>query len=1569
MLATNVLCLKKKRKKKSYYVANVAQYGGKQSVDKRSPRSTVTMMHITEDTPPDMLAGAMDLTVHLPTGRCVKLSVERSTPMMDLLVQITTVHNLQLSGHILEAMDMTRSGGVGERVLPYKPNTPIGALDTQHIKVVPKNKTSSGLTKVSSLGHQPFESTFRLKVHLPRNQLYVTRVSQSVYLEEIIKKVCEEKGLDPAKYELRHPGNLDEVLDPNLTLSDYQITEIYVVGKGSGRLVQTFSSSDIMALRKEEERKQFQAKTGGGVFNLIFKRPKSIIQEPPLTHQIDRTENTKSLPPPVTKEPPQERPKPPQRKRRPAPKPPMPTQQQPIEAKNPTIETTHNHIHPPSNGTGPSKTDNGLIISHSRNSSDSSGYHEASVLSENCNTSLPRRPKSIYDENGNRAKLNNKSSSSNLEKMQSHSKSMSSLGVLARKKKAAPPPPKPIQKEVDNVETTISPVVASQPIETIPVTTTLGRSASLCTNAPVPAPRKQKSSESSSVIIDNENNRPITFLNKDINHNQESSIKDSIKNDENKIEFTENSLKSPIDLENHPLLTEASNEILINQPDIDSASMDLNVDEQDTQSVDIEPKDLIKDDDLSIYSDQSLNLNKSHSMDSLLSDTSLNSGVSKSSKPEIVGVIPKKRKSTNFDTLTRSRGFHIGASMINMETESDRISLATTSEENCLSDHRSISSSRLSEEDASNDFDLDIKEDIFEKPQEIRKHKSGEKKRNELLGIHTIDRDEQTMNTNRSVSSLRSMDSIPGFIKKWNNDLELDNISNISDGSIRVRNKQWIVGDSSDTESITTNITTNNSPPESPIITTIQPQITPNQDEISSLIKEDEIVVLKNQVNLENKMELSDLDHKNEVDSGICENNLSDTPEKEDVVEKGIEEVIDKEDVIKKEENIPENLQKEEIGCIEKVENINDNKDNENNEKIKDNIEKETEWKYQLPSPPKGFRDVSPAMRTCNYTSCDSETISDSVVTSPELFEKLKQINDVQSIASDIPSVISQEEIYEEKDICNKLTLENLEKRKSLVYKRELATSLKYAQSETNSDKRSTTKSDVLDELEDVIKNEKPNFLKNNVSKPIIEIKHDRHLPNFKISTYDGKKEKINIFEDETIRSSDKFHRVTENDADKNQKNLINENVVNRSESFSGSKLSLNPVRRSKSQVGFSKYNEKPQQINTESVSRSNSLLDVSGLQSLEVMKIIQNKLTNSKDAINTSDQEKNPSISEKSQRESPIQELPDKKIIEEPIQTSSVATKRQYFQGPPCIELGSWSQRPKTEVTLKEDTDYKFGMGLKPTPSSSSVYLNSTSFNKKPIGTSIKIGSDNNNTVTTTVININNDQKESERVTNQFRNDIFRKPFQKNPRPHSIAIDNHIPIVRSVELKKQFQDLPPTINNVIHFDNNQPKSLSYLNLNKESTRKEPMLRPVIRNNSFNPVVKGFRIQNSNDFYGTLPSSNKNTLNNTNTESNSNNKPNMFSQTNLRRTESASGKPIFGNVVLRNNSNNMKHVKPDQRHSLSVIPPPPPPVLPTLKPVKKAMNNNAGMSPVDNRNQLLLEIRNFGGKKGLKSKK
>lgn len=147
-----------------------------------------------------------------------------STPMMDLLVQITTANHLQLSNHTLQVLGMAPSSQYTDRVLPFKPNTPIGTLDTQHIrvtnhhtrsklsliffncKVLPKGKTIPQPKLSVAPGHQPFESTFRLKVHLPRNQLYVTRVSRNVLLEDIMKKVCEEKNLDPLKYDFKRPG-------------------------------------------------------------------------------------------------------------------------------------------------------------------------------------------------------------------------------------------------------------------------------------------------------------------------------------------------------------------------------------------------------------------------------------------------------------------------------------------------------------------------------------------------------------------------------------------------------------------------------------------------------------------------------------------------------------------------------------------------------------------------------------------------------------------------------------------------------------------------------------------------------------------------------------------------------------------------------------------------------------------------------------------------------------------------------------------------------------------------------------------------------------------------------------------------------------------------------------------------------------------------------------------------------------------------------------------------------------------------------------------------------------------
>lgn len=130
--------------------------------------------------------------------------------------------------------------------------------------------------------------------------------------------------------------------------------------------------------------------------------------------------------------PPVEKPKVPQRKRRPAPKPPQALDTQ--KTPPPSVESPASNVSSISDSncdsTNAKNVENGLTICHSRNSSDSSGYHEASILSDHCNTSLPRRPKTAVIPDHVASALGEHSrSTGNLTKMMPHSKSMSSLAL------------------------------------------------------------------------------------------------------------------------------------------------------------------------------------------------------------------------------------------------------------------------------------------------------------------------------------------------------------------------------------------------------------------------------------------------------------------------------------------------------------------------------------------------------------------------------------------------------------------------------------------------------------------------------------------------------------------------------------------------------------------------------------------------------------------------------------------------------------------------------------------------------------------------------------------------------------------------------------------------------------------------------------------------------------------------------------------------------------------------------------------------------------------------------------
>ncbi|XP_024892125.1 cordon-bleu protein-like 1 isoform X2 [Temnothorax curvispinosus] len=345
----------------------------------REERPSRMVLTVTEDTPADMLTGSMELLVQLPRNHHLhtqKVTVLRSTPMMDLLVQIATAHKLTASNYNLQA--------IGERdlILPHHPNTPIGALDALQVKLLPKQGTCVALK--SKQVNQPFETTFRLQVHLPRNQLYVSRVSPKTNLGEILDKVCREKNLDRSKYELRHPVNLEETLQLSLSLQDYHLQEVTLYAKQTRSLGPTPSTQDIMALQRREERRRQQTKQS--VFGFMFKKSK---ENSPSMDSL----GVRSVSPARSDEtarsvsPLQPAPARPQRKRRLAPKPPANAAQ--------TVQ----------NISGDSGKDKMTIINHSRNSSDSSGYHEASVLSDNPDSAarlpetLPRTSKapSLFD--------------------------------------------------------------------------------------------------------------------------------------------------------------------------------------------------------------------------------------------------------------------------------------------------------------------------------------------------------------------------------------------------------------------------------------------------------------------------------------------------------------------------------------------------------------------------------------------------------------------------------------------------------------------------------------------------------------------------------------------------------------------------------------------------------------------------------------------------------------------------------------------------------------------------------------------------------------------------------------------------------------------------------------------------------------------------------------------------------------------------------------------------------------------------------------------------------------------
>jgi len=399
------------------------------------------------------------------------------------------------------------------------------------------------------------------------------------------------------------------------------------------------------------------------------------------------------------------------------------------------------------------------------------------------------------------------------------------------------------------------------------------------------------------------------------------------------------------------------------------------------------------------------------------------------------------------------------------------------------------------------------------------------------------------------------------------------------------------------------------------------------------------------------------------------------------------------------------------------------------------------------------------------------------------------------------------------------------------------------------------------------------------------------------------------------------------------------------------------------------------------------SISDVPSLQSLEVLKNILN--SSRKNSLNDAS---SPPQTAAIQTQEPKFEAPkevEKKVVTPPVTPplAKVEVRKPELQqpqqwkysGPPKINLSTWSERPKIEVSIKSDNDYKFG-GLAAT-------LPHEAKSREPFK----------------------------------RHTIHLSSTEPTLRKDQDEVDHHLPKVLGVEYKKDINHVkerstveerptrtiisikprPVSVDFTTNNNNNNSnmKPTSPTTTNYQTSTAISFNRLGTNHNKFVPVVHGFKLDNIKENDGQLPvakevvlrkpeapvvpakpafvrSTSAGDINRNLKFTIADSKPSQqesFSQTGLRKTglkekilsSDKETESIFGRVI----DNKPAHYAQQHRHSFDPLKteekiekssinrqfsePPRPPSLPPSSSLQKPVVQ------LDTRNQLMDAIKNF----------
>lgn len=420
---------------------------------------------------------------------------------------------------------------------------------------------------------------------------------------------------------------------------------------------------------------------------------------------------------------------------------------------------------------------------------------------------------------------------------------------------------------------------------------------------------------------------------------------------------------------------------------------------------------------------------------------------------------------------------------------------------------------------------------------------------------------------------------------------------------------------------------------------------------------------------------------------------------------------------------------------------------------------------------------------------------------------------------------------------------------------------------------------------------------------------------------------------------------------------------------------------------------------------KSNSELSISDTPSLQSLEVIKNILNSSRKNSLQDVMEAPPPPPPEIKK---FEETVVKRQVSEPIVESKPAETQWRYSGPPKINLGTWSERPKVEVAIAADRDYKFGK------------VAARDFkNDAPVTTSKRH-----------TIHISNDRVEAEKhlpkvLGVEYKKDvspaaeIVNKPTRTiiniKPRPMSMDVgSSYSQVVTSptlpsaVTYNRAPQPFNQTSQSSVTYNKPAPASVTYnqtsVTYNGPSPTSPPAPSAVSYNRlntnakKFTPVVRGFKLNNIKESAdqpepasqptvekktfippsvpakpaflrstsaGDINRNMKFTTAETKVDEDSPDFP--FSQTILRKTglkdkillSDKDTKSMFGRVVdsheptvVRHHQNNVENHVAVRQMSMPV--PPKPPTAPPPMNFRKS-------APVelDSRNQLLDAIKNF----------